>query len=131
MIYLSYFLGNLAVMRARHGRVAEGSAPVQARGWGPIVNVAGARLRRCHARQLRLASRRATRRPNQTLGSLSLGSAFPQQDPDPLHRAGVILIIGVIYYGLFETRKTSRSTSAAETGAVEIPPESLPPDELA
>jgi hypothetical protein len=40
-----------------------------------------------------------------------------------------ILIVGLIYYGLFETRKVVQVHVPAESGPVEIPPESLPPEE--
>lgn len=69
--------------------------------------------------------------PNQTLGSLSLGLHFLNEIPILYTVLAFILIIGVIYYGLFETRKNIQVHIPAETGAVEIPPESLPPDELA
>ena len=39
-------------------------------------------------------------------------------------------MFGAIYYILFETRKNIQVHVPAETGAVEIPPESLPPEEL-
>ena len=58
MIYLSYFLGNLAVMKARLRRLAEGELALQARRVGPDRQRARARLRRGDARQLRLAARR-------------------------------------------------------------------------
>jgi hypothetical protein len=41
-----------------------------------------------------------------------------------------ILIIGFLYYALFETRKNIQVQVPAESGAVEIPRESLPPEEL-
>ena len=88
---------------------------------------AGARLRRCHAGQLRLASRGEQPDPEPDLGSLSLGLQFLNQIPILYTVLAFILIIGVIYYGLFETRKNIQVHIPAETGAVEIPPESLPP----
>ncbi len=39
MIYLSYLLGNLAIMRARYARVAEGQGAVHAGRWAKPVNV--------------------------------------------------------------------------------------------
>ena len=39
MIYLSYFLGNLAVMRARLGGWPKVKSPFKLGVWGPIVNV--------------------------------------------------------------------------------------------
>jgi hypothetical protein len=39
MIYLSYFLGNLAVMRARMKGWPKADAPFKLGSWGPVVNV--------------------------------------------------------------------------------------------
>ena len=41
MIYLSYLLGNVAVLRARLRGLAEGQGAVHARAWGKLVNVLG------------------------------------------------------------------------------------------
>ena len=70
MIYLSYFLGNLAVMKARLGGWPKVRSPVQARGLGPDRQCARARLRRLDARQLRLAP----------------GGEQPDAEPDPRAR---------------------------------------------
>ena len=43
---------------------------------------------------------------------------------------GFILIIGIIYYAIFEVRKPLPVHVPAESGPVEIPPESLPPEDL-
>ena len=42
---------------------------------------------------------------------------------------GFILIIGIIYYAIFEVRKPLPVHVPAESGPVEIPPESLPPED--
>ena len=131
MIYLSYFLGNLAVMRARLGGWPKVQSPFKLGAWGPIVNVLA--LAYGGAMLVNFAWPRAASNPtpNQTLGSLSLGLHFLNEIPILYTVLAFILIIGVIYYGLFETRKNIQVHIPAETGAVEIPPESLPPDELA
>jgi amino acid transporter len=41
MIYFSYFLGNIAILRARLTGWPKASAPFKLGGWGPVVNVLG------------------------------------------------------------------------------------------
>src|SRR3984957_6714321 len=41
MIYLSYFLGNIAILRARLGGWPRATAPFKLGGWGPVVNIVG------------------------------------------------------------------------------------------
>ena len=130
MIYLSYFLGNLAVMKARLGGWPKVSSPFKLGMWGPIVNVVA--LAYGAAMLVNFAWPRAASNPtpNQTLGSLSLGVSFLNKIPILYTVLAFILIIGAIYYALFETRKNIQVHVPAESGAVEIPPESLPPEEL-
>ena len=61
---------------------------------------------------------------------MSLGVHFLNKIPILYTVLAFILIIGIIYYGLFETRKDIQVHVPAESGPVEIPPESLPPEEL-
>ena len=68
--------------------------------------------------------------PNQTLGSLSLGLHFLNKIPILYTVLGVILIIGIIYYSISEVRKPLPVHVPAESGPVEIPPETLPPEDL-
>lgn len=130
MIYLSYFLGNLAVMRARLGGWPKVTSPFKLGVWGPIVNVLA--LAYGGAMLVNFAWPRAASNPtpNQTAGSLSLGLHFLNKIPILYTVLAFILIIGVIYYAVFETRKDIQVHVPAESGPVEIPRESLPPDEL-
>jgi hypothetical protein len=69
--------------------------------------------------------------PNQTLGALSTGIGELNKVPILYTVLGVILIIGALYYFLFEVRKPQvEIVRPAETGPVVIPAESLPPDEI-
>ena len=111
--------------------MAEGAVPFKLGHGGMIVNVLA--LAYGGAMLVNFAWPRAASNPtpNQTLGSLSLGLHFLNKIPILYTVLAFILIIGVIYYVLFETRKNIQVHVPAETGPVEIPPESLPPDELA
>jgi hypothetical protein len=61
---------------------------------------------------------------------LSLGLNFLNKIPILYTVLAFILIIGIIYFALFETRKDLPVHVPAEAGPVEIPPESLPPEEV-
>ena len=92
MIYLAYFLGNLASHEGEAGRMAEGESAVQARSLGPDRQRARPRLRR-RSMLVNFAWPRAASNPtpNQTAGVVEPRPSLPQQDPDPLHGAGVHL----------------------------------------
>jgi amino acid transporter len=131
MIYLSYFLGNLAVMKARAGGWPKVQSPFRLGGWGPVVNVlallwGGSML--INFAWPRVASNPT---PNQTAGALSLGIAFLNKIPILYSVLAFILIIGVLYFFLGQLRKGEQPVHViAESGPVEIPPESLPPEDV-
>jgi amino acid transporter len=98
MIYLSYFLGNLVIMRARLRGWPKVSAPFTLRRWGPVVNVlallyGGAML--VNFAWPRVAS---NPEPRQTAGLLSFGIGFVNRIPILWTVVVVITLIGVIYY---------------------------------
>ena len=91
LIYLSYFLGNVAIMWAR---VKNGwpkvAAPFKLGRWGMVVNVlalayGGAMLVNFGWFGTNRAS--SNPKPNQTAGPPQLGVEVPQRHPDPLRRA--------------------------------------------
>ena len=91
MIYLSYFLGNIVIMRARMRGWPRTSAPFRLGRWGMLVNIVA--LLYGGAMLVNFAWPRAASnpKPNQTGGLLHL--ELPGRDPDPvdrgdLHRAG-------------------------------------------
>jgi urea carboxylase system permease len=133
MIYLSYFLGNLAVMWARVRRGwPTAKTPFSLGKWGMLVNVVA--LLYGGAMIINFAWPRAASNPtpNQTLGSLSLGVAFLNKIPILYTVFFFFVIIGAIYYFAWEVRKpTQPVTVPAEEGPLVIPPESMPPDEVA
>jgi amino acid transporter len=105
MIYLSYFLGNLVIMRARLRGWPKISAPFSLHRWGPVVNVlalayGGAML--VNFAWPRVAS---NPEPSQTGGLLSFGIGFVDKIPILWLVVLVITLIGVIYYLAVGRRK--------------------------
>ncbi len=98
MIYLSYFLGNLVIMRARLRGWPKVSAPFSLRRWGPVVNVLA--LAYGGAMLVNFAWPRAASNPEpaQTAGLLSFGIGFVNRIPILWTVVVVITLIGVIYY---------------------------------
>jgi amino acid transporter len=131
MIYLAYFLGNLAIMWARTKRSwPTEKAPFSLGAWGPIVNILA--LAYGAAMLVNFAWPRAASnpQPKQTLGSLSLGVGFLNDIPILYTVLGFVLIIGIIYYVIWETKKPLPVVVPPETGPLVVPPESQPPDHL-
>jgi amino acid transporter len=98
MIYLSYFLGNLVIMRARLRGWPKTAAPFKLGRWGPLVNVVallygGAML--VNFAWPRVAS---NPKPNQTAGALSFGLHFIDGIPILWTVVIGITVIGLIYY---------------------------------
>jgi hypothetical protein len=98
MIYLSYFLGNLVIMRARLRGWPRARAPFRLGRWGVIVNsvallYGGAML--VNFAWPRVAS---NPEPDQTGGLLSFGVGFLNRIPILWTVVVGIAVIGVIYY---------------------------------
>jgi amino acid transporter len=98
MIYLSYFLGNLVIMRARARGWPKATAPFRLGRWGVVVNLVallygGAML--VNFAWPRVAS---NPEPSQTGGLLSLGVGFLDKIPILWTVVVVIALIGAIYY---------------------------------
>jgi amino acid transporter len=131
MIYLSYFLGNCAILWAR---LAKGwpkvKAPFSLGKWGVPLNLLG--ILYGGAMLVNFAWPRAASNPtpNQTLGALSLGVGFLNKVPILDSVLGFVVLIGLLYYVFFEARKDLPVNPPSEAGAFVIPPESLPPDEV-
>src|ERR1700683_1800383 len=98
MIYLSYFLGNLVILRARARGWPKAKAPFSLGRWGMLVNILG--LIYGGAMLINFAWPRAASnpRPNQTAGLLSLGLHFLNDIPILWSVAIFIVLIGAIYY---------------------------------
>jgi amino acid transporter len=98
MIYLSYFLGNLVIMRARARGWPKIKAPFSLGCWGVVVNVLA--LLYGGAMLVNFAWPRAASnpKPNQTAGALSLGLSFLNKIPILWTVAVLIALIGLVYY---------------------------------
>src|SRR5580700_11044611 len=98
MIYLSYFLGNLVILRARARGWPKASAPFSLGRWGMLVNILG--LIYGGAMLINFAWPRpaSNPKPNQTAGLLSLGLHFLNDIPILWSVAIFIVLIGAIYY---------------------------------
>jgi len=102
MIYFSYFLGNLAILRARLGGWPKTSAPFRLGRWGLAINVVG--LLYGGAMLVNFAWPRAASNPtpNQTLVGdsqlLNFHIGFLNKIPILWTVFVVIALIGVIYY---------------------------------
>ncbi len=123
MIYLSYFLGNLATLSARFKGWPRATAPFSLGRWGKLVNVLG--LLYGGAMIVNFAWPRSASNPEpiQTAvgnapPALSLGVGFLNHIPILYTVLGVVLILGALYYGLVQRNK--------DLPPVTIPPESGP-----
>jgi urea carboxylase system permease len=130
MIYLAYFLGNFAVLRARLKGWPHEKTPFVLGKWGLPVNIlalcwGGAML--INFAWPRVASNPT---PNQTGGALSTGISLLNKVPILYLVLGIILIIGILYYFIVEVHKPLPVNPPAETGAFTIPSESLPPSQV-
>jgi hypothetical protein len=98
MIYLSYFLGNLVIMRARLRGWPRARAPFRLGRWGLLVNVVA--LLYGGAMLVNFAWPRAASnpKPEQTSGLLSFGWSFLDKIPILWTVVVGITLIGAIYY---------------------------------
>jgi amino acid transporter len=98
MIYMSYFLGNIAIMRARARGWPRTTSPFRLGRWGLLVNALG--LLYGGAMLVNFAWPRAASnpKPNQTAGLLNFHIGFLNKIPILWTVFVVIVLIGVIYY---------------------------------
>jgi urea carboxylase system permease len=102
MIYLSYFLGNVAILRARLKGWPKTEAPFKLGKWGLVVNIVG--LLYGGAMLVNFAWPRAASNPTPTQsGLLHLG--FLNHVPILWTVFGVIIVIGIVYYAAVGHRK--------------------------
>jgi urea carboxylase system permease len=129
MIYLSYFLGNSAILYARTKGWPKVDSPFKLGRWGMLVNVLA--LAWGGGMLVNFAWPRAASNPepNQTGGLLSLGMNWLNKIPILYTVLAFVLIIGTIYYFAAGKYHGSPVVVPAETGPLTIPPESLPPEE--
>jgi hypothetical protein len=98
MIYLSYFLGNIVILRARARGWPKTSAPFRLGRWGMLVNILG--LVYGGAMLINIAWPRVASNPEpvQTGGLLTFGINFLNHIPILWTVAIGIALIGAIYY---------------------------------
>jgi amino acid transporter len=98
MIYISYFLGNIAILRARARGWPKTTAPFRLRGWGLPINVLG--LIYGGAMIINFAWPRAASnpKPNQTAGLLNFHIDFLNKIPILWTVFVFIAVVGAIYY---------------------------------
>ena len=98
MIYLSYFLGNLVIMRARLRGWPKTTAPFRLGRWGLLVNVVA--LLYGGAMLINFAWPRpaSNPKPNQTAGLLSFGWSWLNGIPILWTVVVVIALIGLVYF---------------------------------
>jgi amino acid transporter len=98
MIYLSYFLGNIVILRARARGWPKTSAPFRLGRWGMLVNILG--LVYGGAMLINIAWPRVASNPEpiQTGGLLTFGINFLNHIPILWTVAIGIILIGAIYY---------------------------------
>ena len=129
LIYFSYFLGNLVIMRARARGWPRITAPFKLGRWGILVNVlallyGGAMI--INFAWPRVAS---NPKPNQTGGLLSFGMSWLDSIPILWLVFLFIVIIGVIYYLAAGRRKEFAPVVAPEgDDAPLVPGSALPSD---
>jgi amino acid transporter len=129
LIYFSYFLGNLVIMRARARGWPRTTAPFRLGRWGILVNVlallyGGAMI--INFAWPRVAS---NPKPNQTGGLLSFGMSWLDSIPILWSVFLFIVIIGVIYYLAAGRRKEFAPVVAPEgDDAPLVPGSALPSD---
>jgi len=105
MIYLSYFLGGLAVLKARMRGWPKAKAPFSLGGWGIPVSIVG--LAWGGAMLINFAWPRAATnpRPSELPGTLNFHWGWLNDKPVLWTVALVISGVGAIYYGLVQRRK--------------------------
>jgi hypothetical protein len=98
MIYLSYFLGNIVIMRARTRGWPKASAPFRLGRWGLLVNVVALLYGGAMLVNFAWPRSASNPKPEQTGGLLSFGIPFVNKIPILWTVVVVIALIGAIYY---------------------------------
>jgi urea carboxylase system permease len=114
MIYLSYILGNLAILGARLKGWPKEDSPFRLGRWGVPINIAG--LVWGVAMEInflwpRDASVGGQNPPLSTLPNISI-PGFLQNVPIYEFTLGIILLVGIIYWAIAQRRSTSAATIA-------------------
>jgi amino acid transporter len=98
MIYLSYFLGNIVIMRARARGWPKASAPFRLGRWGMLVNIVALLYGGAMLVNFAWPRVESNPKPEQTGGLLSFGLSFLDKIPILWTVVVVIVLVGAIYY---------------------------------
>ena len=114
MIYLSYFLGGLAILRARLNGWPRRPAPFSLGRWGIPVSILG--LAWGGGMLINFAWPRAVSNPTPAQTGLLLNFHWGWLDHRPVLWTAVIVIVGVgaCYYGLVQRHKPAPAAVAEE-----------------
>ncbi|MFY9773020.1 MAG: amino acid permease [Trebonia sp.] len=112
MIYLSYFLGNLVIMRARARGWPKASAPFRLGRWGLLVNVIALLYGGAMLVNFAWPRPASNPKPEQTGGLLTFGWEFLNKIPILWTVAIVIVLVGAIYYLCVGRNKTFPQVTA-------------------
>ena len=113
MIYFSYFLGNVAILRARLKGWPKTDAPFKLGRWGLLVNVVGLLYGGAMLVNFAWPRPASNPKPNQTGGLLNFHVGFLNGIPILWTVFVVLALIGVIYYAVAGNKK--------EFGPVRVP----------
>jgi amino acid transporter len=120
MIYLSYFLGNIVIMRARARGWPRRRAPFRLGRWGLLVNIVALLYGGAMLINFAWPRPESNPKPNQTNGLVNLGFL----DGVPILWTVVVFIalVGALYYLIVgRTKAFAPVTSPAEDDPVELP----------
>lgn len=114
MIYLSYFLGNIALLRARLRGWPKAKAPFSLGRWGKPLNVLA--LAWGGGMLVNFAWPRAATNPTPVQTALGLNFHWSWLNHRPVLWTVlvVILLVGGVYYALFEARKPATYTAPTD-----------------
>jgi amino acid transporter len=121
MIYLSYFLGNMVILRARARGWPKTEAPFKLGRWGMVVNILG--LIYGGAMLINIAWPRVASnpQPSQTGGLLSFGLSFLDKIPILWTVAIFIVLIGALYYLIVGRSKDFAPVTAPSPDDPQVP----------
>jgi len=105
MIYLSYFLGNLAILRARLSGWPKARAPFRLGRWGLAINIVGLLYGGAMLVNFAWPRIQSNMTPKQTAGLLDFHVGFLNDIPILWTVLAVIVVIGAVYYLITGRRK--------------------------
>jgi urea carboxylase system permease len=121
MIYLSYFLGNMVILRARTRGWPKATAPFRLGRWGMVVNILGLIYGGAMLINISWPRVASNPQPSQTGGLLSFGLNFLDKIPILWTVAIVIVLIGALYYLIVGRSKDFAPVTAPSPDDPQVP----------